>query len=177
MLVVNRHAQGLAHQHGDGDLGLVAAGGVDRAARRSVVADDLANLLGQIAQALGPKPLGVLVLKVGNRPGLGHRVAEIAEIPGQDAADRVAVGGVGVAEDEVRVGGGILLADQAGQRVDLGAAEPLGRFELQQPGRDRGPVPGRECRGQALLFGSGSSVFRPARLGLNRLVPTVQMTV
>ena len=37
--------------------------------------------------------------------------------------------------------------------------------------------PDAKAAARAFLVGSGSSVFRPARLGLNRLVPTVQITV
>ena len=55
VLVVHRDAERLAHEHGDGDLRLVTAGGVDGAIVGSGFAHALAEQLGQVAQAAGAK--------------------------------------------------------------------------------------------------------------------------
>jgi hypothetical protein len=47
---------------------------------------------------------------------------------GQDAADGPSIGGVGVAEDQVGVGDGEAFVDEAGEPVDLGAADAVARL-------------------------------------------------
>ena len=62
--VVDRHRQGLAHQHGDGDLSLVSARSVDGAPGWPEATYDLADLPRQVAEPERAKALRVVILEV-----------------------------------------------------------------------------------------------------------------
>ena len=78
-----------------------------------------------------------------------------AEVNLEDPADGLTVGGVGVAENQVGIGRRVTLGHQAGQGIDLGPAEPVGRAARTQTCRDSLPVAGGVGPGQRLAVRFG----------------------
>jgi hypothetical protein len=69
VLVEHWHTDGLANQHGDGDLRLVATSSVNSARGRGALAQDFAQLTRQLPESLGAETSGILVLQVLNFDG------------------------------------------------------------------------------------------------------------
>ena len=150
--LTHRNAERLAHEHGDGDLRLVATGGVDRAvAGRACFAHALAEQFGQVAQAAGAKRLRVLVAQFVHPVAL-HLPAVRREVGTQHGGDVFAVRGIGKQQVQAACLD-VIVAQEVGHRVDLGAAQPFGWLEGVQLRRDARPVLFGVCLGQCSANG------------------------
>ncbi len=140
MLVVDADAKCLTQEHGNGNLCLVTARGIDRAGLDPALADDGTQLPCQLTQPLVAEALRIGILQPGDGAGLHRGMASSAEVSGQQTGHFAPVLSIGMDEKHPEALGKHPSAGKAGNGIDLGAEQPLRRVKTGQDSPERRKV-------------------------------------